>query len=181
MPDAGRCELIASQAVARRYDEDVNIRRAEPTDLKTIIDFNQRLAIESEGVQLDAERLRTGVTAQLNDSSRGFYLIAEADGRVVGQLALTFEWSDWRNATFWWLQNVYVAPEYRRRGVLTALYARVRELAAEQGVCGVRLYVEHENHAAQAAYRELGLSPAVYSMYETDFVIERGYDSNPAR
>ena len=159
----------------------MNIRPAEPTDIETIIDFNQRLAVESEGVELDPERLRAGVTAQLNDSSRGFYLIAEADGRVVGQLGLTFEWSDWRNATFWWLQNVYVAPEHRRQGVLTALYSRVRELATEEGVCGVRLYVEHENSTAQAAYRGLGLSPAVYSMYETDFVIERGYDSKPTR
>lgn len=171
----------AEPSSARRYDEGVDIRRAERADLETIIDFNQRLAVESEGVELDAERLRTGVTAQLNDSSRGFYLVAELDGRVIGQLALTFEWSDWRNATFWWLQNVYVAPEYRRKGVLKALYQRVRILAAEQGVCGVRLYVEHENQVAQAAYKELGLSPAVYSMYETDFVIERGYHSGPAR
>ena len=156
----------------------MNIRRAQPADLETIIDFNQRLAVESEGVELDPERLRAGVTAQLNDSSRGFYLIAEADGRVAGQLALTFEWSDWRNATFWWLQNVYVAPEFRRQGVLRTLYARVRELAADEQVCGVRLYVEHENHGAQAAYRDLGLSPAVYGMYETDFVIERGYDAS---
>ena len=156
------------------------IRRAEPADIETVIEFNQRLALESEGVELAPERLRAGVTAQLNDSSRGFYLLAEADGCVVGQLALTFEWSDWRNGTFWWLQNVYVRPEHRRQGVLTALYGRVKELAVEEGVCGVRLYVEHENRPAQAAYRELGLSPAVYSMYETDFVIDRGYDSKPS-
>lgn len=176
-----RLRSHAGTGSGRRYDEGVDIRRAQPADLETIIDFNQRLAVESEGVELDAQRLRTGVTAQLNDSSRGFYLVAELDGRIVGQLALTFEWSDWRNATFWWLQNVYVAPEYRRKGVLKALYERVRTLAAEERVCGVRLYVEHENHVAQAAYKELGLSPAVYSMYETDFVIERGYDSGPAR
>jgi len=158
----------------------VDIRRAEVADLDTLVDFNQRLARESEAVELDAVRLRSGVAAQLNDPSRGFYLVAEADGRIVGQLALTFEWSDWRNATFWWLQNVYVAPVYRRKGVLRALYAHVRKLAAAQGVCGVRLYIEHGNHAAKAAYEELGLSPAVYSLYETDFVIERGYDSGSA-
>lgn len=170
----------AGPSSGQRYDEGVDIRRAERADLETIIEFNQRLAVESEGVRLDSERLRAGVTAQLNDSSRGFYLVAEADGRVVGQLALTFEWSDWRNSTFWWLQNVYVAPEHRRRGVFKALYARMIELAGQQGVCGVRLYVEHNNHVAQAVYRELGLSPAVYGMYETDFVIERGYDSGTA-
>ena len=165
----------------RRYDGCVIVRRAVSADLQTIVNFNLRLAAESEGVELDPERLRAGVTAQLGDSSRGFYLLAEADGRVVGQLALTFEWSDWRNSTFWWLQNVYVAPEHRRRGVFRALYARLIELARQQGVCGVRLYVEHNNDVAQAVYQDLGLSPAVYGMYETDFVIERGYASGPAR
>ena len=151
----------------------MRIRRADPTDLDTVVEFNAKLAEESEGLALDRDRLRAGVEAVLADRSKGFYLVAESDGRAVGQLALTFEWSDWRNGMFWWLQSVYVRPECRRQGVLRALYGRVLQLAAENGVCGVRLYGEQENGSAKAAYRQLGLSQAVFQMYEVDFVIDR--------
>jgi ribosomal protein S18 acetylase RimI-like enzyme len=109
----------------------------------------------------------------LRDESRGFYLLAESEGGPVGQLALTYEWSDWRNAVFWWLQSVYVRPEFRRQGVLRSLYDRVLKLGADKGVCGVRLYVERNNVSAQEAYRRLGLARAVFHMYEVDFVLDR--------
>ncbi len=149
------------------------LREARPTDIDTIVDFNALLAEESEGVVLDRDRLREGVSALLDDPAKGLYFIAEDDDRPVGQVGVTFEWSDWRNGVFWWLQSVYVRPEYRRHGVLRALYGRVRELAAESGVCGVRLYVERENLTAIAAYRRLGLARTSYHMYETDFVLDR--------
>lgn len=151
----------------------MQIRRAAPSDLDTVAEFNARLASESEGVQLDRDRLRAGVSAVLRDESLGFYLLAEESGRPVGQLALTFEWSDWRNGVFWWLQSVYVLPGFRRRGVLRALYRRVLEMADSRGVCGVRLYVEQHNEGAKAAYRRLGLRKAVFDMYEVDFVLDR--------
>jgi len=153
----------------------MHIRRATLTDLETIVDFNARLAEESEGLQLDRERLRSGVGAVLNDESLGFYFIAEQDGAPIGQLALTFEWSDWRNGMFWWLQSVYVLGAHRRSGVLRALYEHVLELARERGVCGVRLYVEQGNRSAQDAYLRLGFEPAVFHMYENDFVLDRGH------
>ncbi len=153
----------------------MRIRRAGLADLTTVVEFNARLAEESEGVCLDRERLRSGVEALLRDESRGFYLLAESDDGVMGQLALTFEWSDWRNGVFWWLQSVYVCPGFRRRGVLRALYERVLELARSQSVCGVRLYVEKNNVSAQEAYRRLGFAQAVFDMYEVDFVLERSH------
>ncbi len=152
----------------------IRIRKAQADDLETIVDFNIDLADESEGVELDRERLRSGVQNALRDDRRAFYLIAESGGSVSGQLMVTFEWSDWRNAEFWWLQSVFVRPEFRRQGVLKALYARVLELAADQGVCGVRLYVEHSNLGAKSAYRSFGLEPTIFEMYEDDFVIDRG-------
>ncbi len=153
----------------------MRIRRAGLADLTTVVEFNARLSEESEGVRLDRERLRAGVETLLRDESRGFYLLAESDAGVMGQLALTFEWSDWRNGVFWWLQSVYVRPQFRRRGVLRALYERVLELAKNRGVCGVRLYVEKNNLSAQEAYRRLGFSQAVFDMYEVDFVLERSH------
>lgn len=151
----------------------VVIRSARPSDLETIVGFNARLAAESEALDLDLARLRAGAAALLGDAARGFYLIAESGGTAVGQLGVTQEWSDWRNGEFWWLQSVYVVPARRREGVLKALYERTLELGRARGVCGIRLYVERRNRSAQAAYLRLGLAPAVFDMYEDDFVIER--------
>lgn len=152
----------------------VRIRRADSGDQRTIVDFNARLAEESEGITLDRDRLRSGVANALGDERRAFYLIAESGGVPVGQLMVTYEWSDWRDGEFWWLQSVYVRPQFRRQGVLKALYAEVLQLAVNERACGVRLYVERENSVAKSAYRSLGLTPAVFEMYERDFVIERG-------
>ncbi len=158
----------------------MRIRKARKIDLGTIAEFNALLASETEGVDLDRVRLRSGVENMLRDESRGFYLLAEFEGVAVGQLGLTFEWSDWRNGMFWWLQSVYVKPEFRRQGILRALYARVLELASESGACGVRLYVEKDNRAAQSAYQKLGLASTVFEMYEDDFVIKRKSHRKPS-
>ena len=153
----------------------VKIRPAALSDLETIVEFNARLAQETEGVDLDRDRLRAGVAAMLCDRSLGLYFIAESESGSgpAGQLGLTYEWSDWRNGMFWWLQSVYVRPEFRRQGVLRALYGHVLEMAKDRGVCGIRLYVENENRTAQEAYRQLGMARAVFHMYEVDFVIAR--------
>ena len=100
----------------------IQIRRATTADAARIADHNAAMARETENVQLDPERLRLGVDAVLNDSAKGFYTVAEAEAQVVGQMMITFEWSDWRNGTFWWVQSVYVQPEYRRRGLYRRLY-----------------------------------------------------------
>ena len=129
---------------------------------------------EREGVQLDPARVREGVEAALRDPAKGFYTVAEADGDAIGQMMVTFEWSDWRNGTFWWLQSVYVLPEFRKRGVYRRLYEQVlQEAKARNDICGVRLYVSKENRTAQQVYERLGMNPALYAMYELDFVLER--------
>jgi GNAT superfamily N-acetyltransferase len=130
------------------------------------------MALETERKVLDRERLTRGVMAVLDDATKGFYLVAEdASGEVIGQLMVTFEWSDWRDGVFWWIQSVYVVPEARRTGVYRALYERVLRLAADDGgVCGVRLYVERENEPAMSTYRALGMARAHYEMFELDLM-----------
>lgn len=159
----------------------IRVRRALSGDLETIVDFNFRLAAESEGVELDHDRLRSGVANALADRRRAFYLIAESEAEPIGQLMVTYEWSDWRDGEFWWLQSVFVRPEFRRQGVLKALYARVLELAEESNVCGIRLYVERENAAAIAAYENFGITSTVFEMREHDFVIRRGPELPPGQ
>jgi GNAT superfamily N-acetyltransferase len=150
------------------------IRRAEAGDAAQIASFNAAMAIETEHMTLDPARLLKGVESVLVDSTKGFYLLAIIDGRVAGQLMITYEWSDWRNGVFWWIESVYVLPEFRKRGVFTRLYRFIeQEAERDDSVCGIRLYVERENIRAQATYQKMGMHETVYKMYETDFVLKR--------
>ncbi|MHB8520057.1 MAG: GNAT family N-acetyltransferase [Limisphaerales bacterium] len=150
----------------------VEIRPATPADAATIARFNDCLAQETERRALPLERLRQGVEAVLNDPTRGFYLVAESDSHVVGQVLLTYEWSDWRRGNFWWLQSVYVENEFRGQGVFKALFRQVQTMASSRNdVCGLRLYVDGRNLKAKAAYQRLGLRPTHYEVLELDFVL----------
>lgn len=146
------------------------IRDAAAADIDTIVDFNQALAEESEGRTLNATRLRNGVQRLLSDSGLGRYFLLERNGEVVAQTMITFEWSDWRNGLFWWIQSVYVHADHRGTGAFSALYRHIRDKAlAEDGVCGIRLYVDKTNQHAADIYRALGMSDAHYDMLEIDF------------
>ena len=143
------------------------VRRAGPADAALIAEFNRLLALESENVVLDPVKLAAGVAAVLADPVKGLYFVAEQDGQVVGQLGVTTEYSDWRNGWQWWIQSVYVRPEFRRSGIFRALYAHVERLATEDPeVIGLRLYVEHENHLARQTYSSLGMKQTGYVVME---------------
>ena len=144
----------------------MNIRIAGPDDIGHLVDFNQAMARETEGKELDRERLTNGVSAVLTDANKGFYVVAESGGTIIGGLLVTFEWSDWRNAWFWWIQSVYVISEHRGRGVYSQMYDFVRQRAGKD-VCGFRLYVEAEKTAAQAVYEKCGMHRSHYLMFET--------------
>jgi ribosomal protein S18 acetylase RimI-like enzyme len=148
-------------------NEPLTIRRAEPGDADAIAGFNRAMALETEGKALIPDLVGAGVRRLLADSSLGFYLVAEHEGRVVACLMVTNEWSDWRNGLFWWIQSVYVEAAWRRRGVYRRMYDHIRDLAqADPGICGFRLYVEKENTVAQRAYAQLGMGATDYLMYE---------------
>lgn len=148
----------------------LEIRDAVIDDLATIADFNAALATESEDKTLDRTVLASGVRRLLEDSARGRYFIAESNGQSVGQTLITYEWSDWRDGWLWWIQSVYVHPDFRRAGVFRRLFGHIETLARESGeVVGIRLYVERENARAQDTYRSLGMSHTGYRVMETEF------------
>jgi GNAT superfamily N-acetyltransferase len=145
------------------------IRKARVADANTVAEFNNLMAEETEHRSLNMDVLRRGVRALLRDPKKGTYFLAEVDGTVVGQVMFTYEWSDWRNGNFWWLQSVYVRTEFRSRGVFRALYEHVENLAKnKKHVCGLRLYVEHGNTRAQTTYEKLGMKRSVYGMFEKE-------------
>jgi ribosomal protein S18 acetylase RimI-like enzyme len=148
----------------------IHIRPATPADATTIIEFNAAIAKETENIDLNRERLQRGVNALLTDPFKGIYYVAEVDGKVVGQLMITYEWSDWRNGFFWWIQSVYTDKAYRRMGIFKALYKHVEKIAhSSKDMCGLRLYVEEHNKHAQKTYESLGMKFTKYQIMDVDF------------
>jgi len=147
----------------------IQVRGSESTDAGRITEFNRCLAEETESKHLDEQTLLAGVQALIGNPKHGQYYLAELEGEIVGQLLITFEWSDWRNGLFWWIQSVYVAPAHRRLGVFRTLYAHVKQLAEDQPeVCGLRLYVEQDNAAALRTYSMLGMKHTGYHVMEME-------------
>jgi GNAT superfamily N-acetyltransferase len=144
----------------------LSIRKAKPSDARAIIYFQVNMAWETEEMKLVPETVTKGVHAVFDDPSRGQYYVAENEGHVIASLLITYEWSDWRNCNVWWFQSVYVAPEFRRQGVFRKMYNYIRQLAGEQDIAGLRLYVETKNARAQNTYEALGMSSEHYSFYE---------------
>jgi len=147
-----------------------SVREARRGDAEVIARYNAAMAKETEGKALDPGCVGTGVAALFDNPSLGQYWVVEADGQVIGQVMVTYEWSDWRNGMIWWIQSVYVRPESRRKGVFSGLYRHVESLAeAAPGVIGLRLYVEGNNVRAQQTYTALGMVKPGYLVMETLF------------
>ncbi|MFG6096747.1 GNAT family N-acetyltransferase [Leptothoe sp. ISB3NOV94-8A] len=147
--------------------DSIKIRRAQLSDAQIIANFNRAMAQETENKDLIPEVILAGVNSLLNNPSRGFYIVAKVDTQVVACLMITTEWSDWRNSLFWWIQSVFVSPNYRRRGIYRRMYQFIKELAhQEPDVCGFRLYVEQDNMRAKETYAALGMTQSPYHLFE---------------
>lgn len=152
----------------------ITVRQASDDDAASIGQFNINMAWETEEKKLDESTITAGVQSLFQKPEYGFYMVAESGDEIVATLMITHEWSDWRNGLFWWIQSVYVKPEFRRRGIYRSMYQRVLELAKNHpDVCGCRLYVEKENVTAQKTYEALGMRETHYKMYEEVFFSEK--------
>ena len=149
-----------------KKDLDFVIVRGEECDIDSIVQFQANMAMESEGCILDKEKVTNGVTAAMLDDSKGIYWVAKFEGKAIGSLMLTREWSDWNNGWYWWIQSVYVAPEYRRKGVYKAMYMKVKDAAKGSNVSQIRLYADRSNLSAQKVYKSLGMHESHYLMFE---------------
>jgi len=148
----------------------ITVRDADGRDLSAIVDFNRRLALETEDKVLDVATVTAGVHRGFAHPELCRYFVAEVDGRVVGTTMVTFELTDWRNGVLWWLQSVYVEEEFRRAGVFRALYRHIADRAREdQDARGLRLYVHGDNQRAMRTYEAMGMAKAAYQLYEYDW------------
>lgn len=142
------------------------IVRGTEVDIEAIAQFQVDMAKESEGACLDIEKVRQGVASAIGDETKGGYVVAKFSGKAIGSLMITKEWSDWNNEWYWWIQSVYVKPEYRKQGVFQAMYDAVKELAIESGIPEIRLYVDELNLDAQQVYAKVGMKKSHYLIYE---------------
>ncbi len=146
------------------------VRLAEDKDSETIAEFNVAMAWETERKKLELPVVVKGVQTLLNNPRHGFYVVAETAGTVAGSCMVTYEWSDWRCGLFWWIQSVYVKPEFRRQKAFSRLYDFLKEKALQEpNVCGFRLYVEGDNRIAQITYSQVGMGETSYKLYEELF------------
>lgn len=145
----------------------MNIRKATLNDLKYLVEFNLNLALETENIKLSLEELEKGIEKVLKGEIQGKYFVCEIDGEVVGQMMLLYEWSDWRNGEFIWIQSVYVHKNYRKHGVFKALFKNVKSICdSDSKYVGLRLYVEKNNNRAKKVYEAMGMYENQYDMYE---------------
>lgn len=145
----------------------IKIRPGLLFDIGIIAEFQVKMAWETESMKLDPQVVNLGVTAVMDDPSKGKYWLAEFSGVVVGCLLTIPEWSDWRNGSVLWIHSVYIHPDYRRKGAYKALYTHLKEIVNEaKDLRGLRLYVDKTNLQAQRVYESLGMSGEHYHLYE---------------
>jgi ribosomal protein S18 acetylase RimI-like enzyme len=146
----------------------ITIRLGVLDDLDILTNFAVAMAYEIEKENVDRDQVKEATCSALADAAKALYFVAELGGEIVGSLMVTYEWSDWQNANYWWIQSVYVMPSTRRKGVYRALYDHVSEEARRvSGVASVKLYVYEGNEIAQQTYEALGMSKAPYYIYES--------------
>lgn len=145
----------------------IQIREANSSEVATIVDFQIRMAKETEDLTLSEEKLMPGSKAIFEDRHKGIYYVAVDQDKVVGCLLITYEWSEWRNGTVLWIQSVYVLPEYRGQKVFKLLYGHIQNLVeSSDDYKGIRLYVEKDNVRAQKVYAAIGMDGEHYRMFE---------------
>ena len=144
----------------------IKVRQACIDDAAVIVEFNLAMALETENLSLDEEVLNKGVVAVFEKPNRGEYLVAEIDGRVVGSLLVTAEWSDWRNSQVAWIHSLYVLPQYRGRGAFRQMFKTIEKRIEKEEFAGVRLYADKTNVSACEIYKKLKMDNEHYLMFE---------------
>lgn len=145
----------------------ITIMNATLQDVSLIKEFQMKMALETEGLELEAATVEKGITAVIEDPHKGNYFIAYLDHKAVGCLLLQNEWSDWRNGTVKWIHSVYVDPSYRSKGIFKALFHHVKSIVKETPEWrGLRLYVDKSNLKAQHVYKSLGMTNEHYDLFE---------------
>jgi GNAT superfamily N-acetyltransferase len=151
----------------------MKIRKSKLGDAEVIAAQNILLAEESENIHLSFETVFRGVTSLLSDKRKGFYVVAEENSNIIGQMMITFEWSDWRNTNIWWIQSVYIQKQWRKKGIFTKIFQYIQKQALKNQVKILRLYVYEHNIDAQRVYQRIGMEKQSYVIFQQEITDEK--------
>ena len=146
------------------------LRMATLQDLDIIIENNIKLAMEFENIEdcplkIEKQIVKKGVKRVLENENLGFYFICKEKEALIGQVLITYEWSDWRNQMIWWLHRIYVTPKWRKKGALKKIIKKLDELAEKKNVYAMRLYLHSNNKNAIYAYEKTGWEKLPFKIY----------------
>ena len=140
-----------------------DIRKATSADLEKLVSFATEEAREAEGVTKDINRVRQGIRTALEDESIAMYWVLEKeDTGIVGNVSVVKEWSDWNAGYYWWIQSMYILPEFRGKGLMERLVQALKDEARQEGALELRLYVHKNNAQAVTAYQRAGFFNSDY-------------------
>jgi len=143
------------------------IRRAKLVDLEKLVSFTIEEAKEAEGLDLSPENVRRSILAALeNDTLGKYWVLARENDEIIGNVSIIREWSNWKGGYYWWIQSLFIQPEFRGLGLMQMLMATVKEEARKGGGLELRLCVHSSNKRALKAYRKTGF-------LESDYLIMR--------
>lgn len=145
----------------------IKVEKANLSHIAQIVKFQISMAMETEGVCLNAAIVLEGVKQVILDPAKGHYYVAIDDSAVLGCFMITYEWSDWRNSWVWWLQSLYIPSAYRNRHIFTQMFQYIKnQIIEDNDVCGLRLYVDKTNLSAIEIYEHMGMSGDHYQTFE---------------
>jgi GNAT superfamily N-acetyltransferase len=134
----------------------LSIRPATPADVPTILHFIRELAhFEREPhsvLATEDDLLRDGFT----EPRRFVCLLAEVDGVPAGFALYFTSYSTWVGHHGIRLDDLYVTPEHRRKGIARALLTRLARIAVDEGCQRLEWDVLNWNSSAIAVYQRLG-------------------------
>jgi GNAT superfamily N-acetyltransferase len=146
--------------------DDFEIRRADKTDIPTLVDFIIQEAAEAEGISSDRDIIARGISAPFDDPRLAQYwkLTHTPTAKIVGSISTLAEWSDWNAAPYWWIQSMFIVKEFRGKGLMSLLVNRIEEEARKHGAVELRLYVHARNKTAIRAYEKTAFANTPYKI-----------------
>ena len=128
----------------------------------------QQLAEHS--VEAADEELSCVLEKIVADAARGFVLLARENGRIVGIVYVATILSAEHCGLIAWLEELYVMPCHRSRGIGTALMAAIIERAREAGILAIDLEIDARHSRAESLYRRLGFRPLNRSRWVKELI-----------
>ncbi|HTU71030.1 MAG TPA: GNAT family N-acetyltransferase [Candidatus Baltobacteraceae bacterium] len=133
---------------------DVTVRRARSDDIEQLLPLVRSYRV-FYGQEPDAASERRFVAKHLRDATSTVF-VANAGGETVGFVQIFESWSTVRLAPVLILEDLFVEPGWRKRGIARSLIGAALAYARENGAAAMFLETAAENQRAQSVYERAG-------------------------